>query len=95
MDLVGLRNPEWDMEATCVLHPIGDGLGQIFAYSTIIPMVIFVLMSIFVIGIRDTHSITFLVGMLINLQLNVIVKSYWQQPRPPMPYKSGNYIAQF
>ncbi|CAL1534310.1 unnamed protein product [Lymnaea stagnalis] len=67
---------------THVEYPIGDLVGFIFAWFSLLPFILIVSFSTLVILRRDLHTVAFFAGLCISEGINIIIKHIVREPRP-------------
>lgn len=67
---------------TCVFYEEGDAVGYIAALVSLTPVFIMVSLTTVLVSRRDVHTITLIIGKLLDDLLNAVLKDYIAQPRP-------------
>ncbi|CAH3023421.1 unnamed protein product [Porites evermanni] len=80
-DLAG-NNVKWKtISLTHVEYPEGDFVGKVLAWCSLLPIFILVGFITLIIFRRELHTMTFLLGILVNEVVNLIVKHTLAYPR--------------
>uniref|UniRef100_A0A8D8RM77 Dolichyldiphosphatase n=1 Tax=Cacopsylla melanoneura TaxID=428564 RepID=A0A8D8RM77_9HEMI len=95
---------EWSpLTLTYVEYPQGDIVGKFLALMSLTPFGVLIGFVTLILFRRDLHTVSFLVGLLLNEVLNMVLKYIIQEPRPlrahidkvSVPYGMPSSHAQF
>lgn len=95
---------EWSpLTLTCVEYPKGDLFGKLLALISLAPFGVLIGFVTLILFRRDLHTVTFLLGILLNEFINMTLKYTIQEPRPTrtsvdrvhVPYGMPSSHAQF
>jgi hypothetical protein len=78
MDASQLRS----LALTHVMYRAGDRVGQLLAYVSLSPVLLFCGCSAVAVYCRELHVVALLLGLLLNEALNSMLKSVFRHPRP-------------
>ncbi|POM71734.1 Dolichyldiphosphatase [Phytophthora palmivora] len=78
-----------EFELTWVVYDPKDPFGAVMALCTLSPIFLVIVYLTVVISQRDLDSISMLVGQLVSVVFNKILKKLINQPRPEGAYMSG------
>jgi len=70
---------------THVTYPDGDIVGKLLAWISLLPIFIIVSFITLILFRREIHTIMFFLGIAINEAINMVLKRYFQEPRPCRP----------
>eukprot|EP00127_Corallochytrium_limacisporum_P003874 Clim_evm88s153 gene=Clim_evmTU88s153 len=79
------------IKLTLVQYTTGDKLGHLLAYASLLPVAAVVVAISAVAFRRDIHSAFVFLGICASEALNIMLKNYIKEPRPP----SGKYLIRF
>ena len=75
---------EWEsLSLTCVEYQRDDLVGKLMALFSLSPLFISISFATFIFCRRDTYSILFFVGMILNFLIVQVEKIIVREPRPP------------
>ncbi|KAF6034576.1 DOLPP1 [Bugula neritina] len=81
------------LSLTHVQYLEGDVIGFILAWSSMLPIFIFVSIVTLVLFRRDLHTVCFGAGLLLNEVLNKILKRVIAEPRPVASHRPTNALG--
>ena len=83
---MGNLQSQWKpISLTYVTYPEGDIVGKVLAWSSLFPIFIIISFLTLIMFRREIHTMLFFLGILLNEAVNLVIKSYFQVPRPCRP----------
>ncbi|CEG46156.1 dolichyldiphosphatase 1 [Plasmopara halstedii] len=79
-----------EFELTWVVYDPKDPFGAMLALCTLSPIFLIVVYLTVVVSQRDLDSISMLIGQLVSIAINKVLKKLINQPRPEGAYMSGS-----
>ncbi|XP_059080936.1 dolichyldiphosphatase 1-like [Tigriopus californicus] len=83
---------EWKpFSLTYVEYPVGDGLGALFAATSLCPIILSIMHATWFLQARDLHTLCFGVGVILNYILNLFLKITIQELRPQPTWRNPSH----